>query len=194
MNIKDARKEIDSYGSQILFKREYVEKGNLGEYVQTNETGNKHAILIDLIKQSNSYAVNISVYISYKQIEELFPNTSPYTFTKIISSFSTPIDETGSEESIIKLEEKINEATHFIQKHKTQVDAFNNITSIEFKEHSISDPVAQFKIKLANSISSSDNKRTKELILEVIEFINKPYSTPYKSTLEDVLTYAHKHI
>ena len=198
MKIKDAQKIIDFHASRILFENNYVKKGKLDEYIRTNEYGNNYAVLIDLIKQSKTYALNIHIYVAYKEIEELFPdenNQFPYTFTTIISSFSCPIDEIGSEECILTLKEKLNnDAFVFIEKYKKSVDIYNNITSSNFSEHEISDPIAKFKIKLASSISSNGYDKTKELISEIIEYNKKPYSIPYRSQLENILLCTQKHI
>jgi len=99
MRITELRKEIKTLLPNIFSVYGFSEVGVLGESIKTDNSGNKFAVLIDEIKDSDSFSITVRVLVFYKAIEEhfekvTFPNE--YTINVYLAAKSIAFEEYSS--------------------------------------------------------------------------------------------------
>jgi len=187
MRITQLRNDIKELAQPILQSHGFCAVGKLGEYVKTEENGNKLAVLIKEVKDSNSFSVSIRVFVRYEKIEALFElpeSSSDYTISKILASESIGFNS-YSKQAISEILNKLIavEAATFLNEYGSDEAIKSNLSNTNYQNWATSDKLAQFKVRLASALQANDGNALAAVKNEALKFCDKPWSEPSREVI-----------
>ncbi|MDH5517682.1 MAG: hypothetical protein OEY36_07665 [Gammaproteobacteria bacterium] len=190
MRIAEIRKEVEDLAPNILKRLGFDKVGSLGEFIKTQASGDKHAVLIDVVKDSSSFSISVRVFAFYKLIEDLFKNVSShnkYTINIYLAAKSIRFDDFSRN----NVEEILNhlittEALPFLEQYSTAESVFKNLNSSNYQEWITSDKVSQFKIKMASAVSSKNAEELENIKTKALDYCAKPWSGSNREIIKEL--------
>lgn len=187
MRIAQLRRDIKEVSQPILQGYGFTHVGELGEYIKTDEVGNRLSVLIDEIKDRNSFSISVRVFVRYENIEAIFGALNPgyeYTINKLLTCESIDFESYSKGKLAETIDRLISiEAIEFLTEYSSDKAILSNLTKADSKLWVTSDKVAQFKVKLASAVLADDAKALIAVKEEALTLCNKPWSVPYREKI-----------
>ena len=188
MKVADLRKDVKSLSKPILEELGFRYTGELGEHYRITDSGDKHAILFELLKRKTSYSISLRIFAYYNEVESVFqsvPACNSYTLSKILSCGSIPIENYSLRDMETILKRMIREdANLFFTEYGNFSGISTNLKSDDYKTWVTSDKAAQVKVKLALAIINDDEMALKKVLRDADKYISQPWSEPDRNYIE----------
>jgi len=188
MRITQLRKDIEELSKPIFMSHGFSQVGELGEHVKTGENGNKLAVLIEEIKDSDSFSISVRVLVRYQNIEAVFgsaDSSSEYTVNNILASESIRFDSYAKQSLGELLNRLISvKAQKFLTEYGSDEAIVSNLNNNDYQAWVTSDKVAQFKVRLASAVLTNDIKALAVTKGEALKFCDKPWSEPNREIIQ----------
>ena len=188
MRITQLRKDIEELSKPVLMNHGFSQVGELGEHVKTGENGNKLAVLIEGVKDSDSFSISIRVLVRYQNIEAVFgaaDSRSEYTVNKVLASESIRFDSYATQSLGELLNRLISvEARNFLTEYGSDEAIVSNLNNNDYQTWVTSDKVAQFKVRLASAVLANNAKALAIAKGEALKFCDKPWSEPNREVIQ----------
>jgi len=183
-------KSLSAMAFPLLSESGFSELGELGEYVRHQPNGDRHGVLIDSVKQKNTYVIELRTLIYYADVESRYSSIeSAFPYTVNVYQHSETIPTTDNDTAVIIriLKQMIVEISEpFFEGCGTSQTAFENLSSKDYKVWFTSDKLSQYKIKIAAAIQARDRNALSILIEEANNLCNSPVSIPYRAELRGI--------
>ena len=198
MSVVTVRKDLKSVADPMMSHLGFKVTGDLDEYIRVTSGGDRHGVLLDVIRQSSAYVLSLSTFIYYSEIEScvgIRKSSDSYTINIYQDAVSIPILGYEAEQLTPVLNQLIESKSEpFFKKYGYSQAAIDNFACNNYKEWFTSDKVAQYKIRYASAILSQDKNAILEISEEAKVFCSKPWSLTYRSEIEEMLESVKKYI
>ena len=177
MKIRQLRSEIDIYLPNILSEKGFIHKGELGEFYKVLKNKNTFAVLIDSVKDGNSFSISIRVFIRFHGIEKIFDlQESEYTLNKYLAAETVCFDYYSKDKLKEILNNLISEADSFFTEYGKDENIIKNLNSSDYKILVSSDKVTIFKVRLASAVMSKNTEYLQSVKDEAMKYCSKEWS------------------